>query len=242
MTAYVFPKFGKVPVAAVDTGLVLKAIEPIWHEKTETASRVRNRIESVLDWATVRGFRPGDNPARWRGHLENVLPARSQIQPTDNHAALPYAEIPAFMAALRPRTAIAARALEFLILTATRSGAVIGARWEEFDLAAKVWTVPAVTRWHQDRRQPTAPRSAYGRAIEILKALPREDGNPHVFIGERQGAPLGKSMMAKMLARIRPDATVHGFRSCFKDWCRRADEFCEHRVRGGAVAQRQRQG
>ncbi len=218
MKSYVFPFIGRLPVAAVDTGLVLKCVEPIWKDKTETASRVRNRIEMVLGWATVRGYRTGDNPARWRGHLENVLPARSQIQPTDNHAALPYAEISTFMAALRERTAVPARALEFLILTATRSGAVIGARWEEIDLKAKLWTVPssrvgAKITGNRPRRVPLADR-----AIEILRTMPREDRNPHVFVGKRAGASMGKSMMAKMLARLRPDVTVHGFRSTFKDW------------------------
>jgi integrase len=218
MKTYVYPEIGKLPVAAVDTGLVLKVLEPIWLNKTETASRVRNRIEAVLDWATVRSYRTGENPARWRGYLENVLPARNQIQPTENHAALPYTEIFAFMAALRSRTAIPARALEFLILTATRSGAVNGARWEEIDVGAKVWTVPpsrAGTKivGNQPRRVPLS-----GRAIEILNSLPRVAGNPHVFIGETQGSFIGKSMMAKMLARLRPDVTVHGFRSTFKDW------------------------
>lgn len=139
---YVYPIFGTLPVQAIDVGLVTKAIEPIWTEKPETASRVRGRIESVLDWATARGYRQGDNPARWRGHLENLLPARSKVRRVEHHAALPYPEIGAFMAALRQQEGLAARALEFAILTAARTGEVIGARWSEIDLDKALWTVP----------------------------------------------------------------------------------------------------
>jgi integrase len=143
LSTYAFPKIGHLPVAAIDTGLVLKVIEPIWGDKTETANRVRGRIESVLDWATVRGYRSGDNVARWRGHLDNVLPARGKVARVEHHAALPYGELPLFLSGLRIREGIAARALEFTILTAARTGEVIGARWSEFDLDAAVWTIPA---------------------------------------------------------------------------------------------------
>ena len=140
LDAYVYPIFGGLPVAAVDVGLVMKAVEPIWTAKPETASRVRGRIESVLDWATARGYRQGENPARWRGHLENLLPKRSKVARVEHHAALPYPEIADFMAALRQQEGIAARALEFAILTAARTGEVIGATWAEID-----WT-PAYGR------------------------------------------------------------------------------------------------
>jgi integrase len=138
LNSYVYPAFGELPVAAVDTGLVLKAIEPIWTVKPETAGRVRGRIESVLDWATSRGYRQGDNPARWRGHLENLLPKKSKVRAVEHYAALPYAEIGAFMVDLRAQEGIAARALEFTILTASRTGEVISARWTEFDLAERL--------------------------------------------------------------------------------------------------------
>jgi integrase len=142
LSSYAYPVFGKLPVQAVDVGLVMKAIEPIWTEKPETASRIRGRIESVLDWATARGYRRGENPARWKGHLENLLPARSKVRKVEHHAALPYGEIADFMGELRQQEGVAARALEFTILTAARTGEVIGAKWNEIDLNAKIWTVP----------------------------------------------------------------------------------------------------
>jgi integrase len=143
LKSYVFPKIGALPVAAIDTGLVLKCIEPIWQTKTETANRTRSRIESVLDWAAVRGYRVGDNPARWKGHLSEVLPARKQIQKPQALAAVPFTEVPALMSQLRQQPGVPSSALAFLILTAARSGEVIGARWEEINLADRVWTIPA---------------------------------------------------------------------------------------------------
>ena len=138
------PVLGRLPVAAIDTGLVLRCIEPIWQSKTETASRVRGRIEAILDWATVRGYRAGDNPARWKGHLSAaVLPARGQIAKVQHHRALPFAEVPGFMVQLAAREGMGARALEFLVLTAARTGEVIHARWSEIDLDRMLWTVPA---------------------------------------------------------------------------------------------------
>lgn len=143
LNSYAGPVFGSLPVQAVDVGLVMKALESIWTTKPETASRLRGRIEAVLDWATVRGYRKGDNPARWRGHLDKLLPPRSKVRKVEHHAALPYVEIAGFVTALRGQDGIAARALEFLILTATRTGEVIGARWDEVDLEKKTWIVPA---------------------------------------------------------------------------------------------------
>lgn len=214
LKTYAYPRIGKLAVAAIDTGLVLNCIEPIWQSKTETASRTRARIEAILDWATVRGFRKGDNPARWKGHLDNVLPARGQLKKAIHHAALNYAELPAFMTALREREGVAARALEITILNAARTGEVIGATWEEVDLVAKTWTVPA------DRikggKEHKVPLSDL--AVEILKALPREDGNSFVFIGpQRRG--LSNMAMSSVLARMNyTGITVHGFRSTFRDW------------------------
>ena len=226
LQTYAYPTLGKLPVAAIDTGLVLKVIEPIWPTKTETASRVRSRVEAVLDWATVRGYRTGDNPARWKGHLAEVLPARGKIRRTIHHAALPFGEIGAFVAALRAREGVAARTLEFGILTAARTGEVIGARWPEVDLKAKVWTVPAGRM--KGGREHRVPLS--DGALEILRALPREDNNPRVFIGPRKGG-LSNMAMASVLHRMGRDAiTVHGFRSTFRDWAAERTSYPNHVV------------
>jgi len=226
LQTYAYPTLGKLPVAAIDTGLVLKVIEPIWPTKTETASRVRSRVEAVLDWATVRGYRTGDNPARWKGHLAEVLPARGKIRRTIHHAALPFGEIGAFVAALRAREGVAARALEFGILTAARTGEVIGARWPEVDLKAKVWTVPAGRM--KGSREHRVPLS--DGALEILRALPREDNNPRVFIGPRKDG-LSNMAMASVLHRMgRDDITVHGFRSTFRDWAAERTSYPNHVV------------
>ena len=225
MKAYVFPHIGGLSVAAVDTGLVLKCVEPIWKDKTETASRVRNRIEMVLGWATVRGYRTGDNPARWRGHLAGVLPARGKIAKTEHHAALPFIELPGFWATLKEREGVATRALEFLILTAARSGEVLGATWDEIDLKTKVWTISASRmKGGRAHRVPLADP-----ALKILDALPREDGNPFVFVGEHDR--MGKMAMAKVMGRLgRTDVTVHGFRSTFRDWAAERTNYPNHVV------------
>jgi len=214
LKAYAFPKIGRLSVADIDTGRVLSCIEPIWQDKTETASRVRGRIEAVLDWATVRGYRTGDNPARWRGHLAEVLPAREQLQKTVHHPALPFVELPAFMEGLREREGVAARALEFTILTAARTGETIGARWDEINLAEKTWTIPpGRIKGGREHRVPLSDC-----AIEIVQNLPREAKNPFVFIGPGRGG-LSNMAMAAVLKRMRrDDITVHGFRSTFRDW------------------------
>lgn len=221
LQTYAFPKIGRLSVAGIDTGLVLKVLEPIWPDKTETANRVRGRIEGVLDWATVRGYRQGDNPARWKGHLENVLPARGQIQKVNHHAALPFAELPEFMTALAEREGIAARALEFLILTAARTGETIGATWEEIDLQEKTWTVPAGRM--KASKEHRVPLSA--PAVEILRALPREKDNPFIFIGPRKGGLSNMAMAAVLIRMGRQKITVHGFRSTFMDWAHEQTAF-----------------
>jgi integrase len=142
LATYVSPVFGRISVQHVDVALIMKVLEPIWNRKTETASRIRSRIEVILDWARVRGYRTGENPARWRGHLDHLLPARSKVRKVKHHAALPYTEIAAFMKELREMDGVGAAALEFLILTAARTGEVIGARHSEIDLAARTWVVP----------------------------------------------------------------------------------------------------
>jgi integrase len=220
LQTYAYPVFGALPVAAIDTALVMKALEPIWTDKPETASRVRGRIESVLDWATVRQFRAGDNPGRWRGHLQKILPARAKVRAVNHHAALPYADVPGFMAELRDQHGTAARCLEFVILTAARTGEAIGAKWSEIDFAAKLWRVPAERM--KASKEHVVPLS--DRAIEILNGLPRT--GDFVFAGARERRPLSNTAMLMLMRRMgRGDLTTHGFRSTFKDW---ASETTSH--------------
>lgn len=215
LEAYVYPVFGHLAVNEVDVGLVLQALEPIWTTKTETASRVRGRIESVLDWATARGYRHGDNPARWRGHLDKLLSARPKSARVNHHSAMPYSDVAAFMVALRAMEGVSPKALEFAIHTATRTGETVGARWSEIDLAARMWTIPGNRM--KAGKEHRVPLSA--RAIEILKSLPREDDSDFVFIGDRKGKPLSNMALLMTLRRMgRDDVTVHGFRSTFRDW------------------------
>jgi len=223
LRTYAFPVIGALPVAAIDTGLVLKVIEPLWKRIPETASRVRGRIEMILDYATVRNLRIGDNPARWKGHLAHLLPVRNAAT-IKHHAALPYAELPSFMHALRQRKDVAARALEFAVLTAARSGEVLGARWDldEIDVDARIWTISAERmKGGKPHRVPLSKR-----AVELLKTLPREGGNPFVFIGARSGGPLWKQALQWTLARVgRNGITIHGFRSTFRDWAAERTAF-----------------
>jgi integrase len=217
---YVYPVFGDLPVQLVDTALVTKAIEPIWTTKPETAGRVRGRIESVLDWATARGHRTGENPARWRGHLENLLPKRSKVRRVEHHAALPYADLGAFVAELRRQEGVGARALEFTILTAARTGEVIGARWSEFNLAERIWIVAAERM--KAGREHRVPLS------DAARALLGEPGAPDTFVfpGGKPGRPLSNMAMLKALARMgRGDLTTHGFRSTFRDWAAERTSF-----------------
>ena len=195
--------------------MVLRALEPIWHTKPETASRLRGRIEAVLDWATVRGLRTGDNPARWRGHLESLLPSRAKLQTVEHHAALPYIEMAAFMVELRQQVGIAARALEFLILTAARTSEVIGARWDEFNEELKTWVIPAERmKAHREHRVPLSPRAL--KLIEEMRAIQTSE---FVFPGARAGKALSNMAMLMLLKRMhRGDLTTHGFRSTFRDW------------------------
>lgn len=213
LDTYCAPVFGALDVASIDTPLVLKALEPIWTTRTETASRVRGRVESVLAWATVRGLRQGENPARWRGHLDALLPAPARLKRVEHHAALPYAEAPAFMPLLRAVAGTGARALEFAILTACRSGEVRGATWDEFDLDAGMWIIPANRmKAEKEHHVPLSPA-----AVDLLKTLPR-DGDL-VFPGSTPGKPLSDMTLTAVLRRMgRGDLTAHGFRSTFRDW------------------------
>lgn len=223
LRTYASAIIGKLPIASIDTGLVLKVLEPIWTTKAETASRLRGRLEAVLGWATVRGYRKGDNPAAWRNHLDKVLPARSAVSKVEHHAALPYAEIGAFIDDLRGQAGIAARALEFAILTVARSGEVAGATWLEFDLKAGVWTIPPERM--KAKREHRIPLST--RAVEIINEfLPlKTEDHGAVFPG-RNGGPLSNMSMLAVLKRMgRIDLTAHGFRSTFRDWAGETTAF-----------------
>jgi integrase len=209
---YVYPVIGDLPVADIDVALVVKTLEPIWKTVPETASRVRGRIEKVLGWAQVRGFRSGDNPARWRGHLQELFAATSKLSPVKHHKAMPYADVPAFMAKLGARDGLAARALEFTILTAARAGEVLGATWSEIDQAAKTWTIPASRmKSGKEHRVPLSPR-----ALAVLAA--RSTFSDSSAVGLRI-FPMGHHGMWRELAALEVNATVHGFRSSFRDWC-----------------------
>jgi integrase len=224
LATYAEPVIGGLSVQAVDTALVLKVLEPIWTAKPETAGRVRGRMESILDWAKVRGFRSGENPARWRGHLDKLLPARSKVRRVEHHAALPYAELPSFLARLREQEGVAARALEFATLTAARTGSVIGARWSEMDLLDKTWTLPA-TRMKAGREH-RVPLSA--RALAILEGMQpdRRAEDAFVFPGGKNGRPLSNMAFLMLLRRMGlGDVTAHGFRSSFRDWTAERTNF-----------------
>jgi integrase len=223
LATYAEPIIGALSVQAIDTGLALKVLEPIWTAKPETASRLRGRMEAILDWAKVRGYRVGENPARWRGHLDKLLPARSKVRRVEHHAALPYSSMPEFMTALRAQQGSAARALEFAILTAARTGEVIGARWSEIDFAAKVWTIPAGRmKAGKEHRVALSDRAlallADARAVVGLDATAGAQ-SPFIFGGGRVGRPLSNMALLMLLRRMgRGDLTAHGFRSTFRDW------------------------
>jgi integrase len=206
LKTYAYPVLGQMPVDAIALPHVIKVLEPIWQTKTETASRLRARIERVLAWATVSKFRTGDNPATWRGNLKEALAAPSKIKKIRHHPALPYVEIPAFMEELRASDGVAARALEFTILTAARTSEITGATWDEIDLARKVWTVPAGRiKGGKEHRVPLS-----GRCVDILESLPRT--------GDLMFPGLIRKSMSVALRSLRDGLTVHGFRSSFRDW------------------------
>jgi integrase len=245
LATYVSQTFGSVPVADVSVAMVMKVIEPLWATKPETAGRVRGRIEVVLDWAKARGFREGENPARWRGHLSNLLPARSKVRKIRHHPALPYSQIGTFMEDLRSRSGMAARALELLILCAVRTGDVIGndrddkpsLKWQQIDLNERLWTVPS-TKTDTEHRIPL-PHAAV-RLLKEMKALELGD---IVFPGMKAGQPLSNMAMLNLIGRMNgdrawsghtryldprqdnADVTPHGFRSTFRDWAAERTHF-----------------
>ena len=215
LNTYVDPILGELSVSSIDTGLVLKVIEPIWTTKTETASRIRGRLEAILDWAKVRGYRTGDNPARWRGHLDKLLPKRSKVHRIEHFAALPYAKLPEFIPTLQKDSAVSARALEFLILTAARSGEVLGAEWAEIDMANHIWSIPPERmKAGKEHRIPLSKP-----AIDILVGMAAIRTSQYVFPGGKRKKPLSSGAFLALLKRMeRTDLTPHGFRSTFRDW------------------------
>jgi integrase len=210
-----------MPVDEVDTEAVLGVLRPLWQTRAETASRLRGRIEAVLDGAKAQGLRQGENPARWRGHLDKLLPKRQKLS-RGHFAAMPYPDVPEFIDKLREREATAAMGLEFLILTAARSGEVLGARWSEIDLESKVWTIPAARM--KAGREHRVPLS--GRAMAILTRLAEAKTGEHVFSGQRPGKPLSPASLTMALRRLQINrATIHGFRSSFRDWAGNETHF-----------------
>jgi integrase len=212
LTEYCKP-ISSLPVQVIDTDLILRVLTPLWKTRTETARRLRGRIERVLSWAKGRGLRTGENPARWSGHLDEMLPNPVKVAAAQHHAAVPYQELPAFMAELRDRDSLAAKALEFTVLTAARTGEVTGAQWSEIDLEAKTWTVPASRmKAGKEHRVPLCER-----AVDILQSLERRRGE-RIF-------PLSDWTMRELLREVRPGVTVHGFRSAFMDWAHETTNF-----------------
>jgi integrase len=216
---YANPVFGDLPVGDVATTHVLAAIEPIWLSKPETASRLRGRIERILDLAKTRGWRAGENPAAWKGHLALTLPARSKVRKVEHHAALPWREIADFMLALKDQHGVGARALQFAILTAARSGEVRGARWSEIDMSAATWIVPAGRMKGGREHRVPLPKTALDVLREMAAARLSKDSEALVFPGRDAGRPLSDMSLTAVLRRMRRgDLTAHGFRSSFRDW------------------------
>lgn len=223
LATYAYPKIGALPVDRVDTGLILEVLQQptddgkgpsLWEAKTETASRLRGRVEKVLAWATFRGYRQGDNPARWRGHLDNELPARGDVRKVKHHASLPYSEIGAFVVDLRKREGLSARALEFAILTASRSNEVRMATWDEIDLDRRLWTIPKERM--KAKKEHVVPLS--DAAVALLKALPRIENVAYLFSAPKGGAFSDAVFRALFERMDREGLTQHGFRSTFREW------------------------
>ena len=222
LATYASPVIGKLPVSEVTTALVMRILEPIWSTKTETATRLRGRIEKVLDWAKVQGYRTGENPAAWRGHLQQALPKPSKVADAGHHAALPWAEIGAFMHQLRTMTGLGALAAELLILTATRTSEVLNATWTEFDLDGRLWTIPKERM--KSFRAHRVPLSDAAMAV-LSKAQAESTGGAHVFTNTK-GNALSNMVCLQTLKRMgRPELTVHGFRSTFRDWCSESTSY-----------------
>jgi integrase len=242
LATYAEPLIGDLAVQGIDTALIMKVLEqdvkatpktspsPLWTARPETATRLRGRMEVILDWARVRGYREGENPARWRGHLDKLLPARDKVRRVRHHAALPYGELPAFMASLREYEGVAARALEFAILTAARTGEVINARWSEIDGSKSLWSIPASRmKSGREHRVPLGPRAL--AVLDEMKQLAHCGGENDqaracVFPGAKVGRPLSNMAFLMLLRRMgRNGLTAHGFRSSFRDWTAERTNF-----------------
>jgi integrase len=228
LKTYARPVIGSKPVDQIGTEDVLRVLSGIWTTKTETAKRVQGRLENILDFAAARRWRDPSNPARWRGHLDKLLPKPGKVARVEHHPAMPYFEVPGFVAELAARDGVSALALRFLILTACRTGEVVGAQWSEVDLDAGVWTVPASRmKANREHRVPLSPA-----ALEVLRALPRVAGNPYCFVGARYGRPVSNMAMLQQMRGMgygvggdRGDYVPHGFRSAFRDWAGEVSSF-----------------
>lgn len=220
LKTYASPVIGQLPVSEITLAHILQILQPIWLDKTETAKRVRGRIENVLNWATVSQFRSGENPARWKGHLDNILPKPSKVVKVKHHKSLPRQELGAFLQDLKLKKGVTARALEFLILTATRSGEVRHAVWSEIDFESKLWVIPAERmKAGKEHRIPLAKE-----AIALLKALPVMKDNKYIFPAPRGGV-LSDMALPAIVRRMKVKAVPHGFRSTFRDWCAEETNF-----------------
>lgn len=215
LATYASPVIGALPVSKIETAHVLRILSPIWSTKTETATRVRGRIEKILDWAKVQGYRSGDNPAAWRGHLSEALPTPSKVADAGHHAALPWVEVGGFMVALRAAQGVGARAMELIILTATRTSEVLNAKWTEFDLDAGIWVIPKERM--KGFREHRVPLSSAALAV-LEKAKAESTGGEFVFVGRKTGALSNMACLQTLKRMGRSDLTVHGFRSTFRDW------------------------
>lgn len=213
LETYVHPIIGRLPVRDIDTALAMRVLEPVWSRIPESASRIRGRCECIIDWAKAREYRSGENPFRWRGHLDKLLPTKTKVRKVEHHAAMSYSDVPDFMERLRERQAIAARALEVLIHVAGRTGEVLGVRWEEINFTTKVWTVPP-SRMKSGKEHRVPLSSAAMAVIERMAAIRSSD---FIFPGLR--GPLSNMALLTLLGRMGyDDLTAHGFRSSFRDW------------------------
>ncbi len=226
LKTFVSPVFGNVSIQDVDTSLVMRVLEPIWTSKNETADRIRGRVERIIGWATVKKYRTGDNPARWRGHLDNLLAQRKKVRKVKHHSALSFEDLSDFMVSLRKIDSVSSLALEFTILTATRTSEALNAKWEEFNLADRYWLIPAERmKAGEAHKVPLSDRS-----IEILKHLETRAFNEFVFPGKKKFKPLSNMAMLQIIRRLGHGVTTHGFRSTFRDWAAERTYFANEVV------------
>ncbi len=217
LNAYAHPTIGQLPVQSIDIDLILKILEPIWYTKTETASRVRQRIENILDWAIVRNYRQGDNPALWRGRLDKILPKRNKVQKPKHFAAMDYRELPEYFRSIRAKDTIAAKTLAFTILTAARNGEARAITYEELNQDEAIWIIPD-DRMKADREH-RVPLTGEALAIIDEMATLKRKTDDYVFVGLKAGRPISEAAILKLVKDTHPTLTVHGFRSTFRDWC-----------------------